>query len=107
MGVSTDGMLFYGIHFEEDFTFDDEDDFYGDEDAKRLAIEPGYHCSADYPMYYLAIKESELRAWRGSPKEVNSLEVGDNWDKRIQDFCALKGIEPQSECRWWLVSLWA
>lgn len=82
-------------------------------DAARKAweavrIEVGSHCSGDCPMPYVAIVESHTKAWRGYPKSIASLEVGADWRKRLDDFCALMGIAPPDgqQPQWWLVSDW-
>jgi hypothetical protein len=99
MGVSTDGILFYGYWFEEGMEFPWSDDEELDwesyvatrrgatydaespeyfeqyqrqqEVIKSLPVTLGTHCSGEYPMWYLAIKASEQVARRGSPKSIN------------------------------------
>lgn len=65
------------------------------------------HCSADYPMPYVAIKASRQCANRGGPVEATTEnEDSLDWDEQIQDFCTLMGIETEAPPRWWLVSYW-
>lgn len=110
MGVSTDGILFYGIHFNEEWAPDNDDWFWKDPDLEDLQLDFDRHCSGDYPMFYIAVRESHLTAHRGYPQRITSPDVGikthPGWDERVLEFCKRKNIEPQSECGWWLVSLW-
>lgn len=68
------------------------------------------HCSDDYPMLYVAIKSSVVRAWRGYPKEIEAdMGVGLRdvaWNKEIHKFCEIMGIEYEIP-KWWLVSDWS
>lgn len=88
MGVSTDAKLFYGFFIKEDSREHEEIEQYDEDDEKssplgRLAnigdgddgVFVGYHCSDQHPMYYIAIADSELVAWRGDPQNITSLEV--------------------------------
>ena len=67
-----------------------------------------YHCSYDYSMLILAVPGTELRAYRGDPKELPGLLDLDN--EKVEAFRAalnewgvlpLKGEEP----RWLLFSM--
>jgi hypothetical protein len=65
----------------------------------------GVHCSFNHSMLYVAVSESNLVAYRGSPKKVKSFEIKPDWIQKIKDFCELMEIEYQ-EPRWILTSLY-
>ena len=72
-----------------------------------------YHCSYEYPMFGLALKDCTLRAYRGYPKVVNfgeiisaekALALPD--DRQVlDDFIKKHGLKV-SEYGWYLVSMW-
>ena len=66
----------------------------------------GYHCSGDYPMPYVAIRASEIRAHCGYEREVVSLAVQPEWRAMLDEFCRIMNITPNGEPKWWLVSYW-
>ncbi|MFA5025081.1 MAG: hypothetical protein WC503_01040 [Candidatus Shapirobacteria bacterium] len=79
-------------------------------DKKRVLIkeckcEVDSHCSCDYPIYYVCIKESVKHASRGCPTIVESLDVGENWNSLLEDFCKIMEL-PYEEPKWWLSSMW-
>ncbi|KKN98816.1 hypothetical protein LCGC14_0140570 [marine sediment metagenome] len=79
-------------------------------DAKRKLVkesgcEIGTHCSFDYGMPYIAITESEIRAYQGCPEKIETLEVKSDWEQKLREFCGVMGIK-WSEPRWWIVSLY-
>jgi len=123
MGMSTDGILFWGITFEEgecpwdNETFDydrdeweryacqrlgfkDKSELYDVEDEVGVTL--GIHCSYDYPMYYLAVKDSEQTANRGYPVDAK-FEVGADWQEKMKEFCEALDI-PVTNPRWILAS---
>lgn len=88
MGVSSDGLLWYGVALEDDGYDDDlserleaiidgpDGEGYGD--GREWLAEQGLtgvefvrHCSYDYPMYGLAVAGTSTRASRGYPKRVD------------------------------------
>ena len=101
MGVSTNGIAFYGFPIEEweDFDstpweklaeedpegyYEDWDDYYAikmgttsnkwKEKRKlrdKCKCTIGTHCSCDYPMYFVAIKHTVTTAYRGYPKRLD------------------------------------
>lgn len=132
MSISSDGILFYGFLIDEDkqeelerlFDYDETgieepEEYYAmkvlnkgkvsyeeySELDKKEPCEIGMHCSYDYPMYYVGIKESELRAWRGYPKKIESFDINKKWNQQIKDFCKIMGIEYQ-EPDWYLASMY-
>lgn len=83
---------------------------YWDRCRELVDLEPctiAFHCSGDYPIYYVAIKRTVSRASRGYPKEINPAELADNCGERqaLLAFCELMDIPPQSP-KWWLASRW-
>jgi hypothetical protein len=133
MGVSSDGILFYGFHFDEDELpeiLSDNEEAEDPEDPEDLVaklygwdgkypeysfqweklhpspIVVGTHCSYNYPMYYVAIKESDLSASRGTPEKVD-MAVGPNWGALLREFCEKIGIDfDKQNVGWWLASLY-
>lgn len=63
------------------------------------------HCSYDYPMYFLAVRGTESRAWRGHPQAVTTGEVAPEKVAAMREFCEKHGIE-WKEPRWHIFSLW-
>lgn len=129
MGVSTDGILVYGIAFEEEEVPDFLEPFDGDFDDYLGSIsglpqygEPGHsfddhrkfrdacpvdvvtHCSYDYPMYIIAVRGTELRNKRGYVAEVESLAVDEEKFAAFKAWCADRSIE--GEPKWLLCSMW-
>ncbi len=120
MSVSTDAILFYG------YTFDPEDDDTGeavtavvekaDEDydwsktiGNAYGVILGRHGSAEYPMPYLAIEESETQAARGYPERIDphALAWGRGLDERLRAAAEAYGLSIEGkEPSWWLVSYW-
>lgn len=131
MGVSTDGILVFGIDLGEEeleFLHDFENDF--DEFLHSLSGLPDYgepghdyvkdrdfvnsypvdlvwHCSYQYPMYILAIRGTETTAARGYPQKIDpsSLVVANEKIEFLKKFCETYGIEWQ-EPKWYLCSMW-
>lgn len=155
MGVSTNGVICYGILFDEDsvFPWDDERyegdignwwlygvlgfkhsfDIYGedgnyiddkepsDEDLSKyfderyaaleenkLPIELVNYCSANVPMYILAVPSTIKRALRGYPTWFNpdELTVSDEEKLSLLSFCKTHGIVTLEAPMWWLSSYW-
>jgi len=73
---------------------------------KGTGLEIGYHCSDQYTMYYLTVKDSEIRAHRGYPESLKTLEIGEDWDAKIRDFCERADFGKDENVGWWLVSWW-
>lgn len=74
--------------------------------AAKSRCTVGYHCSDECSMYYVAIKKSETKAHRGYPKNIKSLEVGDDWEQKLRAYCEVMGIKTRQKPKWWLVSYW-
>lgn len=117
MGQSTDAILFYGYHLPGDYepAEDVRDKFDGFSDKYPIKI--GFHCSGDYPMYYVAIAASEVMAYRGDPQLIEQAETHGDWEEMLRIFAAEHGLllpgerlgpEPYdgqaSTVGWWLAS---
>ncbi len=65
------------------------------------------HCSGDYPVYFVCIRESYLSAWRGNPTEVPEGHTIPpvEWADLLHDFCVTMGIEWRDP-KWLLASYW-
>ena len=67
------------------------------------------HCSDEYPMYILAIKDSVHVAIRGTPELLGQsipLARVQGWEKLLSDFCGDAGI-PFVQPQWMLCSMWS
>lgn len=128
MGVSSDGMLYFGFQVggEEErpewmAEHEDFDDFLAakaglPEDApyeerskvvKACPAELNLFCSYDYPMYVLAVRDAEHRVARGGIKEIGpkELEVAPEKIAAFKAWCEANDIEYQ-EPKWLLCSLY-
>jgi hypothetical protein len=160
MGISSDGILFYGIPFDDGTempwesgdSYQDCEDWLAEvfcgiahpsapypevrevwdgkrhkperaltaaeEQAKKtyqeywrakhkavagLPFEFRIHCSFDYPMHYITVKQYTNS--RGYATEIESWELPDNADEILRDVCE-KAELPFSQPKWWLVSLY-
>lgn len=63
------------------------------------------HCSYDYPMYFLAVRGTEVKAWRGHPKTVTTGPIKQSQLNAMRKFCDDNGI-PWQEPQWHIFSLW-
>jgi hypothetical protein len=123
MGQSTDAIICYGVAISEDFDFPEFDYDAEDSDAEAVRNPLGYmvdsgdpvgdivlvqHCSDAYPMYIVAIKGTEIRAWRGSPRLFfpQNMVSAPHWDAKLRAFCEKHNI-PFSEPGWILCSNWS
>jgi hypothetical protein len=133
MSVSTDANLYYGIQLEEGINLPWADiDYWEDFYIKKMGYEHSgpskefikfwnikncllneqpcaisSHCSCEYPMYYIYIKESELYASRGYPCEIpeGHLYTKAVWNRQLEEFCKIMEL-PYSKPSWWLSSMW-
>jgi len=73
-----------------------------------IPIEEVNYCSAEFPMYILAIPRTCIFAGRGFPEAFNpaDLVVSDEEKQKLVDFCNTYGIEFEGEPQWWLSSFW-
>ena len=126
MGQSTDAIIAFGVDLGEDHDWEEFEECDTDEETAEAAKnnplgwmaysgEPHNglvlirHCSESCPMYMLAIEGTEQRAWRGSPKtfEPVDLLIRSDWANSIKDFCKQHGLEPENDPSWLLVSDWS
>jgi hypothetical protein len=131
MGVSTDGILVFGIDLGEeipDFLEEFEGDFdnfldsisglpqYGEEGhdfTKDREFRDNYgvslttYCSYEYPMYIIAVNGTETNVNRGYVEEINPEDMKISQEKidKLKSFCEEYGIEWQ-EPKWLLASMW-
>jgi len=128
MGVSSDGILYFGFQVggEEELPewmdgFEDFDDFLvtkaGLPDnaayAERKPVinscpaELQLFCSYDYPMYVLGMRGAEHRAYRGDIVEIGATELTVSQEKidAFKAWCVAHGIEWQ-EPKWLLCSMY-
>jgi hypothetical protein len=131
MGVSTDGILFYGIAYDEDGLWEEskewdyendwEETFYirtgtpcypkdGWFEAQKATkakwgVEIGRHCSDECTMYYVALVSHNFSACRGYPEEITAekMALPADADEKIKAFCELMGI-PYEKPKWMLAS---
>jgi hypothetical protein len=106
----------YGAPKEIEFDEDEESEQYKRwrrrlderrEFEKTIPVEIDTHCSDDYTMYTLIIKESRKRASRGSPEAIDPDDMRRNheWILDLKEACRKLEIEYE-EPRWWLQSYW-
>lgn len=139
MGQSTDAIIAFGFDLGEDVSDieafaeaeDHEDGLQGffdemidikpyktegwisfDEDRRIRAEAPVAlirHCSADYPMYFLAVPGTEQRASRGSPVDLEKRlpEISSGQLSAFISWCMKYEIElPRSGPSWHIFSDW-
>ncbi|GAG29168.1 unnamed protein product, partial [marine sediment metagenome] len=80
-----------------------------------IPVKPLMHCSYDYPMFIIAVKETDTTSSRGCPAKIDpeSMVVTEDQKKKVVDFCT-KYCQPQDEYsklpelepHWYLTSLW-
>lgn len=69
-------------------------------------VELIYHCSYDYPMYFLSVRGTQRTANRGYPTAVEMCApVAQEKIDAMRAFCERYGIEWQ-EPRWFIFSMW-
>lgn len=74
---------------------------------KTLTVFVSSHCSCDYPIYFVYIKESFFSAYRGYPVVFTPdlPKTNPEWIEQIKQFCEKTGI-PYRDPRWELSSMW-
>lgn len=124
MGTSTDAILCYGININENYLADCEEDTgeldesWAKENGSKLirwmlyygesvnGVKIITHCSDEYPMYLLVAEGSDVTAWRGYPKKINSIDPNLNWNNLIANFVEENNVQTDGEIGWWLCSYW-
>jgi hypothetical protein len=130
MGVSSDGVLYFGFQvggeeevpeWLEDVEDHDFENFLCEkaglpenatwEDRKKVInacpADLYLFCSYEYPMYILGVRGAEYRAYRGDIVEINpeSLFVDPDKIGKLKIWCEDNGIEWQ-EPKWLLCSMY-
>jgi len=109
MSVSTDGLLFYGILFEEGEVPEELINELLDDKHRPFALVN--YCSGDYPLYALVMEASQKENSRGTPKLLNISELYDlnrlaeNWNELFRRFCKQHKLEYKTP-EWYLASYW-
>lgn len=113
MGTSTDATLWYGYVSTEEDTFpgevpeEESDDIEG---WANTAMKPWRvvvirHCSAECPMYGIAIAESVQLAWRGNPVGAATPPAAADWESRLKAAADAVGWT-ERDSGWFLASDW-
>jgi len=128
MGVSSDGILYFGFAVGDDETapewmrgYSDFDDFIcakarlpeGATYQERKPVIDGcpaelqLYCSYDYPMHILGVRDAEHRVSRGYLKQISAAELAVDEAKvtAMKTWCETNGIEWQ-EPAWLLCSMY-
>lgn len=131
MGVSSDGLLVFGIDLGEELPefledFDGEFDSFVDslnglpqygeldhdwnktwEFRQKFPVDLVLYCSYDYPMYILAIRNYEYHVSRGYTEEIlcEDLKVPQELINEFKAFCQSWNIE-YKEPKWLLASMY-
>ena len=72
---------------------------------RACPVELIQHCSGDYPMYFVSIRGTNQRVYRGSPEVLRTRIMGQDEVNILTDFCAKHSI-PQTLPAWYLFSDW-
>lgn len=77
-------------------------------EANPLPVDLVYHCSDGCTMYILAVKDTEIKSYRGDTTEIipANLTVTDEQRITLLDFCKKYEIEAEEEPKWLLCSYW-
>jgi len=126
MGQSTDAILAWGYCWDVDLSsvafyatdgeYDDAYDWWHENVAEKAYgtdIECGTHCSGEYPMPYICLSSTYVRAWRGGHEDIPQrhfkvlhADVLAFQKKQLDDLLKEVGIEPPGEPGWFLCSNW-
>lgn len=74
--------------------------------VEKCGVVVDTHCSCDCPMPFVAVTKSKIVSHRGEWSEIKSLDVGEDWNQKLKDFCQLMGIKTKGKPKWYLVSDW-
>lgn len=72
---------------------------------KACPVDVVMHCSYDYPMYFLAVRGTEVNASRGNPKKVEQQQIDFTAVGAMREWCKNHGVEWQ-EPAWHIFSMW-
>lgn len=75
------------------------------EAAERASCEIAFHCSGDYPIWFVALQGTRFVASRGDEVEVKLPNIHEEQITEMRAFCELLGIK-WKEPKWLLVSYW-
>jgi hypothetical protein len=120
MGVSTDGILAYGVDLEEDFELpekiqvdEDGDGFWYEPEVekvlKKLGLEHELHCSGEYPISYICVKGTNIVASTRYPKEIDFSELEKKVPANAKEKFKELGAFLEQELPkpgWLLLSMW-
>lgn len=120
MGISSDGNLAYGIHFEglsdlisekmEKYVSESEEGYeeFENELLEKTGCQFSMYCSDTHPMYILTIPETVHVVPRGHVVLVNSFEVNPDWkstlEKGVKFFTKKKKLPKDTQLGWLLTS---
>lgn len=105
MGVSTDGLLFWGIAYDEEY----QDHWYQGDfgydwleelEQQHPGIEFGTHGADDYTLPYIAVKDLSAFANRGNPQDVSKLLEALQAGEQVQWYDRLKAAVEATELPW-------
>ncbi len=129
MGMSTNGLLWFGYCADDDEAWCPEADDESAAAAKLSAVDDEWrddvegtanqllkpfgcemvaHCSSEYPMYGIAITGTATTAWRGHPKPVTPTETPDpSWADQLRKAAEAIGwpLTEDPKPQWWLASM--
>lgn len=126
MGQSTDAYVAYGFKLKAEgedelhelLGFDDEQleliedgelDVYEWFEARFPGLSLERHCSAEYPMYIVAVADSTRSASRGEPEDLYPRDMVDKitpaMERKLRACATNLGID-QPEIGWLLYSYW-
>lgn len=117
MGVSTDGIIVFGIPLEEGVEFPDiegfEEDFaeyvYQKHEEDKEFPELVIHCSYDYALYILAVPHTKVTAHWGYTQKIDILPtITEEQIKVLYNFLDTYGLRDavEGDPGWYLCSLW-
>lgn len=127
MGTSTNAIIAFGFQLGEEgetppFLQSEEDEEFDFDEIRarelgvtekyptreQLAAHPAdlvWHCSSDYPMYFLAVNGTQVEAYGGCPKSFKLPEISEEQIAALKAWCEKNGVEWQ-EPAWHLMSYW-
>lgn len=123
MGVSTDGILFYGFYETEEGEWDEneEGEEYIEEHGESMTSDHfrekfknanlylGTHCSNGERLRFLAIKSTHIEAARGHPQKIDpaSMTVQPEWEPLLRSCAEELELEiGDKKPDWYLASYW-
>jgi hypothetical protein len=124
MGISSDGMFFYGLIWKDEdkpWKSPTPDELtkakYGEPDweelyemragkkADKSPVLADIHCSFEFSMPLVAVRKTFVKAYRGDPQRAKILTIDPEWEGELREFCEIMGIKWR-EPAWWVTSLY-